>query len=127
MRGIEIKARGREYEVKIRCQCGSEAFAKVKDDSEKNNSVVADCSCGKSYQIVSEDGLRVWPIEVVTSWCVNCRRSVEIKNPRLMTTKYRTVLYYSPTYFCQGECPVCGASIYRMGVSQAMIDAKRAP
>ena len=44
------------------------------------------------------------------AYCVKCRASREIKNPRAMTMK-------SGRPATQGVCPVCGTKMFRIGKS----------
>lgn len=42
------------------------------------------------------------------AYCVKCRRKVEVKNPRSITMK-------NGRPATQGECPVCGTKVFRIG------------
>ena len=44
------------------------------------------------------------------AYCVKCRKKVEIRNPRAITMKNKRPA-------TQGECPMCGTKVFRIGKS----------
>jgi Zn finger protein HypA/HybF involved in hydrogenase expression len=54
--------------------------------------------CGRNL-LIEESGMQ--------AYCMKCRKKVEIKNPKSITTKNK-----QPA--TRGECPSCGTSVYNM-------------
>ncbi len=47
-------------------------------------------------------------VKKMQAYCVKCRAKREIKNPKAVTLKNKRPA-------TQGECPVCGTKIFRIG------------
>jgi len=46
--------------------------------------------------------------DVVTAYCVKCRKKVEVKNPKAVTLKNKRPA-------TSGVCPKCGTKVFRIG------------
>lgn len=51
------------------------------------------------------------------AYCMKCRKTREIKNPRAITMK-------NGRPATQGVCPACGTKLFRIGKSQLLLSSK---
>ncbi|CAN5132246.1 hypothetical protein BH18CHL2_BH18CHL2_08310 [soil metagenome] len=72
----------------------------------------------RSALLRSQDGDAARAVEVLvaTGYCVKCKSSREIKDPRPITMK-------NGRPATQGTCPVCGTKIFKIGASKEAAEA----